>query len=666
MPRPQKAKQTPASRGFKAIGQLASLGPAQLAEVPFLLPSGYDAPVEPLHDARLLDGSGPQPIWLKLTGTPTISRSARVPRVVFPVVDPAGNACRASIFGHAKPWQLTLTQQPVGVFMATATTINGHLYVTVADFLPKHWVSRPMPRYPGADRKMSPYHMRELMLSRLQEAIPLAVERIAGHLCGLGDIPSILERIGGSGWSLEQALLQVHRPHSMRHAEHAHRLCRRLAHLAVLHAMYTAPSPGNAKPLPLRSLDRRMAATPWPLTEDQRSAVRDIACQLRAPSAARHLVLGDVGTGKTIVGQIVALAACDEGARCAVLLPNEPLARQWHRELLQAFPDASAELVTGKVSSKDPHEGNLLIGTTALLHRDLGPRPIDLHLVDEQHKYSVNQREQLMAPHTHLVEFSATPIPRSQALVKFGRVTISELRQCHQPKTLHTHYFEGPAGARTVFGAIRPVIDAGQPLLVVLPKREVSRSGDQDLLGDRLRDSKAPGEIDDRHSVELAYERWSAQFPGKVRSLTSDTPDKTAVLADIAEGTAQILICTTVVEVGVNLPNLRHMVIVCPERHGLTSLHQLRGRLARQGGEGHCYLLSPDPLTPQRADVLRRFAKTPDGFSIASLDLELRGAGDLRSRSDKQSGSDDTFLFGLPVDISCLDEILPIYDDLRT
>ena len=185
-------------------------------------------------------------------------------------------------------------------------------------------------------------------------------------------------------------------------------------------------------------------------------------------------------------------------------------------------------------------------------------------------------------------------------------------------------------------------MEQGKQVLVVYPKRQ-----DED-------------EQAARHSVDGAFRLWDKIFPGQVRLAHGGQTDeeKGAALRDLRENRAQILVATTVVEVGIDLPNLYHVVVVHPERHGLSGLHQIRGRAARKGGVGYCDLYLPEPVSADSMERLKVLTLTENGFEVAEHDMRLRGIGDLAKESEKQSGADETFLFGRPVRVEVLDAVL--------
>jgi len=254
-------------------------------------------------------------------------------------------------------------------------------------------------------------------------------------------------------------------------------------------------------------------------------------------------------------------------------------------------------------------------------------------VVDEQQRFSRDQREAL-GPHTHLLEATATCIPRSLALVRYAGLPVTRLRQIHVDKRIETRIvdFEGRAA---LFAEAKAVLARNEPLVIVYPKRE---SGEEDP-------AVPSTSIDD---VETAAKAWEKFAPGQVRAASGARAqaDNIQAVADIRSGAAKVLVTTTVIEVGIDLPNLYTMIVVRPDRLGLTTLHQLRGRLARAGGVGQFIMYLPDPVKDSTLQRLRVMVRETDGFRIAQADLEQRGFGDLDRNSERQAGSGEKFLVG--------------------
>jgi ATP-dependent DNA helicase RecG len=372
----------------------------------------------------------------------------------------------------------------------------------------------------------------------------------------------------------------------------------------------------------------------------------------RAPIPRHHLLSGDVGTGKTVVYGLVAAANARNGDLSAVMLPNQALAGQVAREMGEMWPDLQIELITGVSRKSDlvVPSGGIVVGTTALLTRipaDVRAR-ITLVVVDEQQKFSVAQREHLIEHGAHLLEVTATCIPRTLALARYGAIKVSRLTQPHTPKNIVSRIYQASQKA-DLFREIRASLAQGNQVLIVYP----------------LKDSEQSAKNNERLAVEQAAQMWERAFPGKVRKIHGAMSDeeKSAALYDLREDRAEILIGTTVVEVGINLPRLRHVVVVDPGRLGLTQLHQIRGRAARNGGEGLFDMYLPTPPAEHTMERLSVLTRTQDGFKVAEDDLRLRGFGDLGVGSERQTGADETFLYGRPIRVDVMDKVAKIIED---
>ncbi|MGA0600538.1 ATP-dependent DNA helicase RecG [Caulobacter sp. KR2-114] len=370
--------------------------------------------------------------------------------------------------------------------------------------------------------------------------------------------------------------------------------------------------------------DRVEGALPFRLTGAQVRALSEIRGDLKAGQRMTRLIQGDVGSGKTVVAMLAMADAAAAGLQSALMAPTEILARQ-HFETLQAPLAAEgvrAVLLTGRDKGAARAEklglladgsAAVAVGTHALFQDDVVFSALALTVIDEQHRFGVGERSRLQAKgeSTHLLAMSATPIPRTLELTVFGDLDVSRLD-------------EKPPGRK-------PVATRASPMSR-LP--EIVRRLSQAVSGGAQAFWICPL-VSESETVDLAAAEARAAALAKVfgtrvglihGKLTG--PQKDAVMADFAENRLSVLVATTVVEVGVNVPNASIMIIEQAERFGLAQLHQLRGRVGRGAAESSCVLLYDPPLSEiatRRLDILRR---TDDGFEIAEKDLELRGGGD--------------------------------------
>jgi ATP-dependent DNA helicase RecG len=389
------------------------------------------------------------------------------------------------------------------------------------------------------------------------------------------------------------------------------------------------------EPLSVGDWAARARALPFEPTEEQLQAAETTVAMLTSREVGRQLLTGDVGTGKTAAYGLGVAACVDAGGRAAVLLPGTALARQVFEELSGWWPDLGAVLVTASTGNI-PAEARLLVGTTALLHR-AADLHFDLIVADEQHRYSVEQRTRLAKAHTHLLEVSATPIPRSQARAQFGFVRVSALTQGHVAKDIRTRIWQ-PGERRALFQAIEATIAEGMQVLVVYPLK-YGKSGKED-----------------KESVSGVVGQWEARFPGVVTHVhgAMDDEQKTEAIDSVRRADRQVLVATTVAQEGLNLPGLRRVVVVSPDRLGLSQLHQLRGRAARTGGIGWFDMALQKAAAAKTLDRLAVLCRTQDGFEIAAADLEQRGCGDLGGGSTRQHGAASALCPAHPVGIRAI------------
>ncbi len=383
-------------------------------------------------------------------------------------------------------------------------------------------------------------------------------------------------------------------------------------------------------------------ALPFALTRAQRRSVDELAADLAKPVPMNRLLQGDVGAGKTAVAFAAALQVARAGRQTAVMAPTELLAEQ-HMETWRAWAKATKLRIDVLTAStpKNLRQSllallaaghiDVLIGTHALLAESVGFGSLGLVVIDEQHRFGVAQRAKLRdkgdgqgAP--HLLVMTATPIPRTLALTAYGDLDVSvldELPPGRQP--VATKVLSGSRGRASAYKLLAERVAAGERAYVVCPKVEPTE-GDAD--DDRVwKDATTT-------ATEIA-----AELPGVRVGLVHGRLDSTArdrVMRAFKQGEVQVLVATTVIEVGVDVPAATVMVIHDAERFGLAQLHQLRGRVGRGGGAAHCMLLAQGLLGPDAEHRLGAMVETHDGFKIAEYDLSLRGEGDLLG--PKQAG----------------------------
>ena len=374
---------------------------------------------------------------------------------------------------------------------------------------------------------------------------------------------------------------------------------------------------------------------PFPLTNAQKRVIREIQTDLKSGKQMNRLLQGDVGSGKTVVALLTALLAIDNGYQACIMAPTEILANQHYQtitELLAPLSRVNCQLLTGSTTPKQrlpihqqlqSGEINILIGTHALIEDNVQFANLGLCIIDEQHRFGVAQRAKLWNKNTqppHILVMTATPIPRTLAMTVYGDLQVSiidELPPGRKPvQTLH-YSIQRRA---TINQFIAQQIDMGRQVYVVYPLIKENEKLDlQDLTNGY------------NQLCETFPEYRISMVHGQMRA-----KDKDEQMQRFANGETQILVATTVIEVGVNVPNASVMIIENAERFGLSQLHQLRGRVGRGAEQSYCILLTRVEMskdTRKRMDIM---VATNDGFRIAEADLQLRGPGDLEGT--QQSG----------------------------
>ena len=370
------------------------------------------------------------------------------------------------------------------------------------------------------------------------------------------------------------------------------------------------------------------------LTNAQKKVIREIRTDLGSGRQMNRLLQGDVGSGKTLVALLTMLLAGDNGYQACLMAPTEILATQhFHsfRRMLDGLP-CSVSLLTGSTSAKERdaiHVGlksgtlNLLIGTHALIEDNVQFKNLGLAIIDEQHRFGVAQRAKLRLKNSlppHVLVMTATPIPRTLAMTVYGDLDVSiidELPPGRKPIKTY-HYFNNRRDDLMRF--LKQEIDLGRQAYIVYPLIEESAKSDL-------------------QAVENGYDYVTTHLPQFKVSMVHgrlSSQQKESEMNKFVHGETQIMVATTVIEVGVNVPNASVMVIEDSQRFGLAQLHQLRGRVGRGNSQSYCILLSPQKLSYESNQRLKTMVATNDGFEIAEADMRLRGPGDMEGTA--QSG----------------------------
>ena len=498
------------------------------------------------------------------------------------------------------------------------------------------------PVYPltaGLTNKMVIANVQEA-LGKLQDPVedPLpAPLREAHHLCHLG-----------------YALRTIHFPSDDAALEMARRRLgfeELLITQLALHSLRSRSRLHTSAVLQSTDWSTFAASLPFPLTGAQQRVIDECAADMARPVPMNRLIQGDVGSGKTIVAAVAAWLIIQSGMSACMMAPTEILALQHYDNLCRLFASSGVRvgLLTGSMKQSERRtvkealakgELDLIIGTHALLSDDVHFRRLGLVITDEQHRFGVDQRNTLFlkGDNPHLLVMSATPIPRTLALLMYGDLDISIIDELPPGRTPVETYLIGSDKRERALGYIKRHLDEGRQGYIVCP---VIEEGEGDMVSAT------------RYAAELSegffHGYRTALLHGRMKGAEKD-----AVMSAFAKGEIQLLISTTVIEVGVDVANAVIMLIENAERFGLSQLHQLRGRVGRGSHRSTCILLS-DAINPDTRHRLQVMCRETSGFAIAEEDLRIRGPGELLGNA--QHGMVSPRLTSLLTDTALLAEV---------
>ena len=377
-------------------------------------------------------------------------------------------------------------------------------------------------------------------------------------------------------------------------------------------------------------------ALPYHLTNAQMRVIKEMRADMKSGKQMNRLLQGDVGSGKTLVALLTSLIAIDNGYQACIMAPTEVLANQHYATIqkLLAPTKAKCALLTGSTKQKERRgifegissgEIDILIGTHALIEDNVVFRNLGISVCDEQHRFGVEQRSRLWKKSNlvpHILVMTATPIPRTLAMTLYGDLDLSVLDELPPGRTpvITRHIYE--TRRQSVFDFMREQIRQGRQVFVVYPLIKESEKMDYE-------------------NLEVGYFRLQEEFPTP-RYITAivhgqmKSEDKEEGMQLFASGRAQILVSTSVIEVGVDVPNATVMVIESSERFGLSQLHQLRGRVGRGTHQSYCILMTGVKLSKESRRRIELMCSTTDGFVLAEEDMKMRGPGDMEGTT--QSG----------------------------
>ncbi|HMM01235.1 MAG TPA: ATP-dependent DNA helicase RecG [Bacilli bacterium] len=401
----------------------------------------------------------------------------------------------------------------------------------------------------------------------------------------------------------------------------------------------------NKQPIPLKEVNRIVTALPYHLTGDQLKAIREIILDMNETPLMYRLLQGDVGTGKTLVAAIALYANFLRHDQGVLLVPTDILARQHYnflQKLLAPFA-VRVSLLIGSLTLEEKNrqhkrieagEVDVVVGTHALFSEGVNYHSLGLAIIDEQHRFGVNQRQSLAGKgdHTDLLLMSATPIPRTLSLTIYGDLDVTTLK-------------EFPGAKRNI---VTQITDNSDPNIFVQVHRAIVDDNQIFVIAPRIENASGKDEL---NSTEEIYRLYAKEFGDEVVMVHGQMNDeeKNLSFAAFSQKKSHILVATSIVEVGIDVPNATLMIVYSPENFGLASLHQLRGRIGRRGQKATCLLVASN----QDDERLKALEASNDGFKIAEEDLRLRGPGQMEGT--RQSGLPDFAYLNLVQDFKIIE-----------
>ncbi|USD59102.1 hypothetical protein J4N45_11220 [Vibrio sp. SCSIO 43140] len=573
------------------------------------------------------------------------------------MVDRYNHTCSFSIFAKkdSAKGQEVVSRIGEPTYWYCKTKQVGHdLYINDPQALPSKLIGRLVPTYNVKTKKLKGFAYIDLLEKYVDELIPITAKRIRDELAKLQlDNAKLRRLIDARRLTLEQVLFKVHFPESFEEARECNGILQRIAATLLFSDIEAAPSIDKALSLKKKG-DYFNAPIPFTPSDEQDAAVCGVldAINNKMP---KSVLFGDVGTGKTICGAIVVRHVYDAGGVSVILVPNLILGAQIYKEIDSYWPEIGIEFLLSDSEQENfgekgyrcikelTPENRVVIGTTALVHHH-NDVEIDLLWVDEEQKLGLETKEKTLITEgkTHLLLSSATCIPRTQAMMSFGLIPYFKLTKYHKQREIITRLYD-PSQMVKIIDKVQTLIEQGQKVLIISTMKGVNKSEN----------------MAHRASAEELYNDWHGLYGDLVRLShggLSKQDNENAINA-MKSGEAQILIATTLVEVGITVPKLSYAVVLNPENLGVVTLHQIRGRLSREGGIGYFDMLPTKALKQPSLDRLELLVKHADGFTLAEADLALRGMGDLKD-GNNQSGTSKCILADQQLSLPLLNSTL--------
>lgn len=662
---------------------------------------------------------------VKVMSKPVVSVERGRPSRTSLLVSDGRETASLSAFGNDFAWK-SLNKGQYVYITGKITMFRDNLQIKSPDLIPATQVGRIVPVYRGKEKVVAPATVSKYVSVALREHMEEAVVKITSFVQASENtiLKSIQSRFH-SLQALLMAIHRPSDPETLEAAIKDVRMIN--AYYAVkMSAKASKKMVDEQSSINYSNevLVRQVNCLPFSLTDDQKQAVWGITKDLRSDVPMDRLVSGDVGCGKTLSYAIPAVCAYLCGKNAAIIMPNSLLAEQVADEIATTFPEAKVRMV---VADQDPfilkrgEQPPIIVGTSAIIWWKKAlkvPYEIDYLVVDEQQKIGADQKAVLISPHTNVLEATATAIPRTTAYVKYGDKKVSYIEQCPVEKSIES-VITGTEHRQQVFNELVEVVNRGKQVAILYPlrkndykafrvaysspeigeklaayfkKKRIKDQNPESLYGHflvRLKDkqiSKINDEFKEdlstdsitieevmdpesdameRRNVEEAAKKWEMKFPGQVVVIHGglSQEEKSSALRRAKSSECKVIVTTSVIEIGLTMPDLEALLVIEANRYGAGTLHQFRGRLARKGGFGKFYMAVNCPLAEldekanNRLNLLIKFTK---GSDIAHHDMLQRGFGDLNLGGQKQAGFVDSLFSGLKITPADVNEFMKL------
>ena len=629
-------------------------------QLPLLLPVGYRDYRHVITDFNEIDSLVGHPVVLKGWCMQQGWSNGPKPRFTVTLYDQQGLAFSLSLFCKAEDAGALPHNEEAAFYGVVMSDYHGRFVLQSVHAVDLPLIGRIAPVYPALKGRISREGVFELITTHLDACAPACLDWLRTRIANI-PVGKLRSAIGCRTWTIDKLVHRAHWPTSVRQGEACIKVLERMATYIEAHRLCYADRPEKpvVRPLPNGGIQGIPERCPFPLTGEQISVALSILGSFHKTTSSQGLLLGDVGSGKSYVVALVVAAVVRGGGRVAVMLPSRILVNQMHALFSSLFPELTPQLFDDEAKAEnDRLESPLWVGTTGLLHHRWSV-PWDLVVVDEQQRFSVQQRQQLDT--AHLLEATATPICRTMALARWGsEIEIFRLTQSPVERIIETQVFTAQH-RHTLMSRLMHSLSTGGQVMVICPRKDRAQPGGKKRTG-------SPDPSEEQASVARVLADFERHIPkmaaslGFMPNIVFATGARTAeenetALDAMKNRQAHMLVATTVVETGVNIPTVTHIVIFHADRLGAVQLHQLRGRLVRAGGHGLFDLYLPTHPSATTLKRMKIMTTHTSGYDVAMADLRLRGCGDLL-RGATQAGSFESILPRRAMDIDDIERFV--------